>query len=334
MSASLQNQVARVAGAAAYARQRMVKAANPLARFGMHALGALGGGIAGGVASGGDLSSIGVGAAGGALLPSRRVGNFARGLVGAPAKLPAGVTSSAMHAAGSHWLPRTAVGLGGAYGLGYGTYHGLGYGKPVDPAQQFGRYRELTDRLHDQYEADISAVSSGRYNPHTGQRDGDWYSYLFGFQGLSPAEKAQQVEAMRAKLEAARAGTGTLGAYRGNQPGLSGYGENATYDTIRQQALAASQAGLNQADTRPGLFRRMMFDGTPRVVSDDAQTAMKAFIEKYGPKPTVPKPVASRFSYIGGRPYGPVDFSHLGAGTGFGHDYSGYYQPQSLVAPR
>ncbi len=308
-SASLLGQVARTAAMAAGARLRMQKRAGVV--------------DAAGKAMGG-------------------VGNFLRGTFGLAQKTPlihpAGNPKSWMHALGSSTLSRLAVGAGGAYGGGMTAYHGLGIGKPPDHQSEFNRNRELLQgQAHEdgrggmlgQYDHDIAAVEGGTYNPHTGRRHDDWYSQIFGFQGLSAPERRQQADAMRAKLEAARAGTGSLGDYRGNRRGWFGTGESMTYEQARQKAMQAAQSGVNQSTFNPGLMQRALLDGAPRQVSDDARTAMQSFIQAYGPKaPSArPTPAAQRFSYIGGRPTGPIDFSHLGLGSGFGHDYSALYQP-------
>ena len=307
-SASLLERVVRTSALAAGARQRMQKRAS--------LLGAAGKAIGG-------------------------IANFGRGLVGAAPKLAPGAGKSVMHAMGANTPARVLAGAGGLYGAGYGAYHGLGIGKPPNHQAEFDKNRMMmggddgNSGLHGQYQSDIDATELGYYNPHTGARHDDWYSRIFGFQGLSASERKQQVASMQAKLDAAKAGTGTLGDYRGNTRGWLRNGETlygTTYDQMREQAMQAAQAGVNQSGFRPGLMQRMMFDGVPRQVSDDAQKNMQSFIQKYGPKaPGRPVSAAHRFSYIGGRPAGPVDYSHLGLGTGFGHDYSGYYQPYGMV---
>ncbi len=264
---------------------------------------------------------------------ARGAGNFLRGMAGAAPKLATPGLTSAMHTAGKY-TANTALAAGGLYGAGMTGYHGLGIGKPPDHQAKFNENSQMMNRLHDQYSSDIDAVEAGTYNPHTGARADGWWSGIFGFQGLTPAERSQQVAAMKAKLQAAQTGTGTLGDYRGNARGWLRNGESiygTNYDEMRQQALQSAQSGLNQPSYRPGLLQTALLDGTPREVGGDAQQAMQSFITKYGPKAAKPATAAQRFSYIGGRPAGPVDFSHLGLGSGFGHDYSGYYQPYGMV---
>lgn len=273
----------------------------------------------------------------------RGLGNLGRGAVGAAPKfgpMPTGVPAAAaagatvptaaaaanplMYRIGASTPFRLGAAGAGLYGAGLGTYHGLGWGKPGDPNAQFDQHRGFAENLEGQFQGDIDAVRAGTYNPLTGARANSLWSGIFGFQGLSPAERDQQIASMEEKLRAARAGTGDLGNYRGTN------WSSTTHSQARQQALDAANQGVNKGTHSPGLYQRMMFDGSPRTVSDDAASAMREFISKYGPKKNTPS-AASRFSFIGGRPTGPVDFSHLGMGTGFGHDYSGYYQPYGMV---
>lgn len=216
------------------------------------------------------------------------------------------------------------LGVAGAAGAGYGgalgAYHGLGMWKPPDQANQFNSYKQHMDSLQKAYQTDINDVAAGTYNPLTGQHQNSLYSSIFGFTALSPQQRAAEKARMEKLLAA-----GNLGDYN-NRGWFS-----PSYDQAKEQALAAANAGISQGAHTPGIFGTMMLDGR-RMVSDDAAKNMQEFINKYGPGASQ-RGSGGRFAYIGNRPTGPVDFSRLAEGTGFGHDYSGYYQPYPL-APR
>lgn len=232
----------------------------------------------------------------------------------------------------SRWLgygAKGALGVGGLYGTGLVGYHGLGIGKPVDHSGKFNTASGQLQSLHGQYEQDIRDTQAGTYNPMTGGRADSWYSRIFGFEGLSPAERAQQVKAMQDKLTAAQKGTGTLGGYRGRNGWLytspDWYG--STYQTLRDKALQHAQQGVNQRDFSPGVLNAMMLDGGgTRQIDDGARTAMQEFIKAYGPQTTQTPSASARYSYIGARPPGPVNYAQFGPAN-YGIDYSGFYQP-------
>ncbi len=268
--------------------------------------------------------------------PLTKTANPLRALAGKGLSFLGGAAAAPFRAAGKAIYNnpgRAVAGLGaaGAYGAGYGAYHGLGKGTT---GQQFDSNQGAMGYLQDQYKNDIERTRAGTYNPNTGADANSWYSTLFGYQGASPVEQRRLANEMQQKYDAAIAGRGHLGNYKGRNLWRNWFGSN--HEQLQQQALGAAQAGTQQGHIRQGLLPwltgKAFMDFRDPNVPEAQSKEMQAFIDKYGGGKSKPG-VSDRFAYIGNRPTGPVDFSSLTNGTGFGHDYSGYYQPYPL-APR
>lgn len=210
---------------------------------------------------------------------------------------------------GAGLMGGSAATLGGA-----GAYHGF-----VAPPHQMRDYNQAQgelDKLTGQYGSDIEAVRSGQYNPNTGSRQGDW----FGHTMLPDDVRQRLAKEMKDKLDAAKAGTGSLGNYSG-KPGTLWNGQN--WEQLRDKALGTGKDIQEKGIQQPGVIGQLL--GAKRALPSEAEnTAMKEFIKKYGggkrPADT------SRYAYIGGRPVGPMDFTNYPREYK-GHDYGAFYRP-------